>query len=372
MLSPTVTRWSTLVLAVIATFVALRAAENVFAPLLLAFVVGVVLSPLSDWLERLGAPRILAAVVSMALGLSAIVLLGLLLQPLAFRVVELAPTIWLQFASTVAELQTFLGGIGEVTRDVAAAVGAEGEAAADESMALPTMMDALLLAPSVAGQILIFLGGLFFFLAGRVEVYDYLSRHRVLSERPRDVTRILLAAERRVSRYFLTILLINAGFGVLVAGAMALIGMPWPLTWGIVAFLLNFILYLGPIFMAGCLVVAGSMNYTGLEAFLPALVYTGLNATEGQFVTPSLVGRSLHVNPLLVFLSLVLWLWLWGPLGGFVAIPLLVWLIAVTTGFKGDREAIDRAMETHASELGQRREPRSGARRPEALTAAAE
>ena len=151
-----------------------------------------------------------------------------------------------------------------------------------------------------------------------------------------------------MSRYFLTILLINAAFGVIVAGAMAIVGMPWPMTWGIVAFLLNFILYLGPIFMAGCLVVAGSMTFTGPEAFLPATVYVALNATEGQFVTPSLVGRSLHVNPLLVFLSLVLWLWLWGPLGGFVAIPLLIWLIAVTTGFKGDREAIDEPVETHA------------------------
>ena len=364
MLSPTVTRWSTLVLAVIATFVALRAGEGVFAPLLLAFVIGVVLSPLSDFCERMGAPRILAAVLSMAVGLSLIVVLALLLQPLALRMVDLAPTIWRQFAETVSELQTLLGGLGEVTQDVAAVVAAEGEAAEEEAVSLPTLTDALMLAPAVAGQILIFLGGLFFFLSGRVEVYDYLSRHRVLSERPRDVTRILLAAERRVSRYFLTILVINAAFGVVVAGAMALIGMPWPFTWGAIAFLLNFILYLGPIFMAGCLVVAGSMTFSGLEAFLPAAVYVGLNATEGQFVTPSLVGRSLHVNPLLVFLSLVLWLWLWGPLGGFIAIPLLVWLIAVTTGFKGDREAIDRAIAIHEDELGARREDGRAASAP--------
>lgn len=351
MLSPTVTRWSTLVLAVISTFTVLYVADSVFAPLLLAFVIGVVLSPLSDLCERLGAPRIVAAVVAMAVGLSLIAVVGLLLQPIVLRLVDIAPTIWRQFAQTLAELQALLGGLGAVTQDVAAAMSeGDGGAGAEEGVALPTMTDALLLAPAVGGQILIFLGGLFFFLSGRVEVYDYLSRHRVLSDRPRDVTRILLAAERRVSRYFLTILVINAGFGAVVAGAMALIGMPWPVTWGIAAFLLNFILYLGPIFMAGCLVVAGSMTFTGLEAFLPAVVYVGLNATEGQFVTPQLVGRSLHVNPLLVFLSLVVWLWLWGPLGGFVAIPFLVWMIAVTTGFKGDREAIERTMEVHRAE----------------------
>ena len=347
MLSPAVTRWSTLVLAVLATFLALHVGQGVFAPLMLAFVIGIVLSPLSDFCERLGAPRIVATVVSMALGLSVIVVVAFLLQPLVLRVVELAPAIWRRFAETLSQLQALLTGLGAVTQD-AAAVVVEGSAEeGEEGVTLPTLTDALLLAPAVAGQILIFLGGLFFFLAGRVEVYDYLSRHRVLSERPRDVARILLAAERRVSRYFLTILVINAAFGVVVAGAMAAIGMPGPLTWGIVAFLLNFILYLGPIVVAGCLVVAGSLNFTGLEAFLPAAVYVGLNALEGQFVTPSLVGRSLRVNPLLVFLSLVFWLWLWGPLGGFIAIPLLVWLIAVTTGFKGDREAIDRTIAVH-------------------------
>ena len=347
LLTPAVTRWSTLVLAVIATFVVLDAADNVFAPLVLAFVIGVVLSPMSDLCERLGAPRIVAAVISMAVGLSVIAVVGLLLQPIVLRIVDLAPTIWRRFAETISELQILLSGLDAVTKDVAQAVSEGGPSAAEEGVTLPTLTDALLLAPTVAGQILIFLGGLFFFLSGRVEVYDYLSRHRVLSKRPRDVTRILLAAERRVSRYFLTILVINAGFGAIIAGAMALIGMPWPMTWGIVAFLLNFILYLGPIFMAGCLAVAGSLTFGGLEAFLPAVVYVGLNAVEGQFVTPQLVGRSLHVNPLLVFLSLVLWLWLWGPLGGFVAIPLLVWLIAVTTGFRGDGEAIERTMEVH-------------------------
>ena len=358
MLSPTVTRWSTLVLAVFATFVALRMGEGVFAPLILAFVIGVVLSPLSDFCERMGAPRIVATVVSMAVGLSVIVVVALLLQPLVLRVLDLAPAIWRQFAATLSQLQVFLSGLGEVTQDMAAAVSVEAPGEGEEAMALPTLTDALLLAPTVAGQILIFVGGLFFFLSGRVEVYDYLSRHRVLSERPRDVTRILLAAERRVSRYFLTILVINAAFGIVVAGAMAIIGMPWPLTWGIVAFLMNFILYLGPIVVAGCLVVAGSLEFTGLEVFLPAAVYVGLNATEGQFVTPSLVGRSLHVNPLLVFLSLVIWLWLWGPLGGFVAIPLLVWLIAVTTGFKGDRESIDRTIAVHEAELSAAAEAR--------------
>jgi predicted PurR-regulated permease PerM len=58
-----------------------------------------------------------------------------------------------------------------------------------------------------------------------------------------------------------------------------------------------------------------------------------MNAIEAQFVTPTLVGKSLSVNPLLVFVSLVFWLWLWGPIGGIIAIPLLIWTLTVVQGF---------------------------------------
>ena len=59
-------------------------------------------------------------------------------------------------------------------------------------------------------------------------------------------------------------------------------------------------------------------------------VYVVMNMIEGQFVTPALVGRTMDVNPLLVFLSLVVWLWKWGPVGGIIAIPLFVWILAIT------------------------------------------
>ncbi len=349
---PGVVRWSLVILAACAAFAALRFGQSVFAPLLLALVIGVVLSPLSDWLAGLGLPRVAAALASLAVALAAMVGIAALAEPLMWRVVDRLPVIWRRLGEVVTELQRVLGGIAT---GPATAFGPEGgEDTADAvSDALPSLTDALFLAPAVAAQLLIFVGALFFFLLSRVEVYDYLSRHRVLSSRPRDVSRILLAAERRVSRYFLTITVINAAFGTIVAGAMWLAGMPSPLLWGTVAFLANFILYLGPACVAVMLLIAGSMTFSGLQALVPALLYVGLNATEGQFVTPALVGRQLRVSPLLVFLSLVFWLWLWGPIGGFVAIPLLVWGIAVASPDRQDGRAagVRRALRTHDEEL---------------------
>ena len=353
-----VVRACLVILAVFTVFVALRLAQNVFAPLLLGLVIGVVLAPVSDMLHRLGLPRVGSTVLTIAVGLSAIAVIGLLLEPLIWRVIDQAPLIWAQLRETLRELQTLLGGLEAVTADVAETVGGEDQPEAPgaavpttEGVEIPSIMDAVLFAPTVVAQVLIFIGTLFFFILSRVEVYGYLSRHRVLLERPRDITRTLIAAERRVSRYFFTITVINACFGCLVAGAMWLVGMPMPYTWGLLAFLVNYILYLGPITLACVLLIAGSMTFTGLQAFVPPLVYMTMNATEGQFVTPALVGRTLQVNPLLVFLSLVFFLWLWGPLGGFVAIPLLVWVIAVATGFKGERETVDAVMESHPEAL---------------------
>ena len=341
-------RWSLIVLAACALFTALSFGQAVFAPLLLAFVIGVVLAPVTDRISAVGVPRLAATVLVLAGTLGAITVLGLALEPVVWRLVDRLPQIWLQLRETLIDVRGALGGF-----DLEA--GLAGDAAGEAEDAVPSLTDALFLAPAVAAQVLIFVGALFFFLLSRVEVYDYLSRHRVLSDRPRDVGRILLVAESRVSSYFLTILCINAVFGSIVCLAMWLVGMPSPYVWGLVAFLFNFILYLGPITVAVLLLIAGSMTFTGLQVFVPAAVFVGLNSLEGQFVTPALVGRTLHVSPLLVFLSLVFWLWLWGPLGGFIAIPLLVWIVAVSVPDRADAHAVEGTLRDHEREMGRER-----------------
>ena len=177
---------------------------------------------------------------------------------------------------------------------------------------------------------LIFAGGLYFFLLCRTDVYQWLAKFaRVPTE---TAVRTFREADRLVARYSLTITLINAVFGVAVGVALQLVGMPGAILWAFVAALMNFIMYLGPAIVALALAIAGTITFDGVYSFVPAAVFVGLNVLEGQFITPSLVGHRMRVNPLLVFLSLCLWLWLWGPIGGIVAIPLLVWIIAVTNG----------------------------------------
>src|SRR3546814_318229 len=133
------------------------------------------------------------------------------------------------------------------------------------------------------------------------------------------------ALQVEVSRYLFTITAINIGLGFATAAVMAALGLPDPLLWGVMATLLNFIPYAGPILAAGAILLAAVATFsTPLEVFYPPLAFVVLTALEGNFITPMLLGRRLTLNPVILFASLLLWGWLWGIAGLLLAVPLLV------------------------------------------------
>ena len=119
---------------------------------------------------------------------------------------------------------------------------------------------------------------------------------------------------------------------------MALIGLPGAFVWGVVAALANFILYMGPMMVTAGLLIAGLVTFNGLMVLLPPAIFLGLNMLEAQFVTPTFLGKRIAVNPLLIFISLVVWLWLWGPIGGIIAIPVLVIAMVMLDIFEDDED----------------------------------
>ena len=312
-------------LAIIATLIVMNIAATLFAPIVFAVVMGVVLSPVSDALDRAGLPQGLSAFLTLAATLFLIATILFLLEPVMTTAINQAPLIWFELRETIENARAALRGLEQAGEQMAGALGAAADGTDETgSVAVPSVTDALLYAPSYAARIMIFVGTLYFFLLSRDGVY------RWIESSPLWLTAAdMHAAEKQVAKYFLTITMINAAFGVLVSVMLAAFGMPYAVVWGFLATLANFILYLGPPAFAVCLAVAGVVAFDGPISFVPAMVFLGMNMIEGQFVTPSLVGRSMDVNPLLVFLSLVFWLWMWGPVGGIIAIPLLVWMIAL-------------------------------------------
>jgi predicted PurR-regulated permease PerM len=106
---------------------------------------------------------------------------------------------------------------------------------------------------------------------------------------------------------------------------MLLLGMPNPVLWGVVAAILNFMPYFGPLTVFSVLVLAGLLSFESVgQALLPAAVYACVHAVESNLVTPSILGRRLTLNPLIIFLALMFWTWLWGIPGALLSVPLLM------------------------------------------------
>jgi predicted PurR-regulated permease PerM len=130
--------------------------------------------------------------------------------------------------------------------------------------------------------------------------------------------------ETNISAYLVTITLMNALVGVATAAAMYAIGLGDPLLWGAVAFLLNYVLILGPLTMMLLLFVVGLLSFDALWlALLPPAAYIIIHILEGELVTPMLVARRFTLNPVLVIGSLIFWDWMWGIPGALLAVPML-------------------------------------------------
>ena len=175
-------------------------------------------------------------------------------------------------------------------------------------------------------SVVMFFATLFFFVLGRAgfrkqAVNWFASRNARLR-----ALKILNDIEDNLGGYLIVVTAINLGLGIVTAIAAFLMGLPSPLLWGALAFVLNYVPYVGPAIMYVLLFVIGLVTFpTLLGALMPPAVFMGITLIEGQFLTPLIVGRRvLNLHPLAVFLSIAFWAWLWGPVGAFLATPILI------------------------------------------------
>jgi predicted PurR-regulated permease PerM len=140
----------------------------------------------------------------------------------------------------------------------------------------------------------------------------------------KQAVEIARQVQNDISHYLLTITVINALLGILVGGALHLVGMPSPWLWGAMVGIFNFVPFVGP---AVCLAIVTPVSFMSFPewqaALVPPLVVLGLCALEGQFITPAILARRLLLNPVAVFISLMFCGWLWGVVGILISVPLL-------------------------------------------------
>jgi predicted PurR-regulated permease PerM len=149
---------------------------------------------------------------------------------------------------------------------------------------------------------------------------------------------ILQSIEHEMSRYVLTISIINALVGLAFAGALYWLGVPGDeaLLWGTMAAILNYAPYVGPLIGMLVMLLMGFVAFDDLwQSVLPAAIYLGLHTLEGQIVTPIVLGARMALSPLVLILALMVFGWLWGIVGLLLAVPLLVCFKIVLSKVEG-------------------------------------
>jgi len=166
---------------------------------------------------------------------------------------------------------------------------------------------------------------LFFLLASGDLFLRKLIRVLPRLEDKRRAVDIARQVERDISGYLGTVTTINLGLGAAVAICFTLIGVPTPLLWGAMVACTNFVPYLGPAINYGVFAMVGLLTFDTVPRMLaPAGLFLVLNVLEAYLVTPMVLGKRLTLNPVMLFVGLTFWGWLWGIVGAILAVPILV------------------------------------------------
>jgi predicted PurR-regulated permease PerM len=170
----------------------------------------------------------------------------------------------------------------------------------------------------------------FFLLAERAKVRRAVIALPARYSMRLQIGRALRDMRQSVSRYLLTISVINAVLGMAATAAFWATGLPNAPLWGTLVALLNFMPYVGPLIANAIVLAVGLAVFPAPgDAFVPVAALVFLNTMEGQFVTPTVVGKRWRISPLAVFVALTFGGWLWGAIGALVAAPVLIVALAL-------------------------------------------
>jgi predicted PurR-regulated permease PerM len=318
--------------AVIGTFLivligAVYYARTLFLPLILALLLTLTLMPAVRYFSRRGVPPGFSALIfvlvmgGVAFGTSVI-----LANPVAEMIAK-APQIGGQLRDRFSFLQRPIAMVlaaGEQIQRIA-----EPAAEADTQKVVVAQPGIFGWAAETLTGIGTTLGAtlllsLFLLSSGDLFLQKLVRAISTLRDKKRSL-RIVHDVEFEVSRYLVTITGINICLGFLVGTAMALLGMPNPVVWGVAATLLNYIPFIGAIVGITLAAAVALITFPELPpALLPPLAYLGFHLLESWIVTPLTLGRRLELNAVAILVALAFGSWMWGIVGALIAVPLLV------------------------------------------------
>ena len=321
------------IVAICCLVAVMRAAHSALVPLALALLVAFVLSGIVEWCCRRGIPRGISASVLLIVLAAALGGIAELTWAPAQHWMQDAPRVLQTIERKVRPAQSLLRRLDYIAKRATALANNDGPASAAGAAAAAQSSPTVLVTPlevfTATGWMLLgFVTVMAFALLLLVIGPPALARMTVAlaaNLRAVYVLELIDAIRLDVGRYYGTMLLINIGFGTVVAGVMRLLGMPNPVLWGAIAGVLNFIPFLGSATTFTIVTVVALVTFNTIT---PVLLVSGsyllLAAIEGHVIEPVFLGRSLDLSPLVVLTALWLGGWLWGIPGMVLALPVVV------------------------------------------------
>ena len=319
-------------------------AKSLLIPLFFSALVALLLSPLVRVARRFFIPPSLSAAALMLLLVTPFTLLGLELAEPAQRWMQSLPKIAAEVTQEIEEISDSLKQGAALTAPEPAKENTsffswfddeeepepkpnDGNTMTDRlkqsgiELGLTILSNAPLLLAQIFGCLIL----IFFLLVFGPNLFNVFIRDFPIVTNKRRALVLVNHIQRELSAYIITISMINGLLGVATAIAFTFLGVQDAILWGALVALLNFVPYLGGLISCSILLVAGLVQF-GLvsAALLPAFVFLGINIFESQLATPTVLGRSLRLNPVIIILWLSITGWLWGIVGVLIAVPILM------------------------------------------------
>jgi len=316
-------------LLLLAVLASAYVARTLLFPIIMAVVLALLLRPGVTALQRLGIGESVGAALVLALALTAVSVLATNLYEPAVRWVEMGPKEIRRLETKLRDLARPVQAVRGATDKVAELANSTAPAAGKKPAVVverPSLAEAVgSTAQWAVGSVVATLMLLYFLLASGdlflrklIRVIPGL-RDRILA------VEISRSIQTEIGHYFAATTLINVALGVATTLAMMALGLPSPALIGTTAALLNFVPYVGAaLTLLGIFVIAALSFDSAIQILLPMIAFLALTTLEGQLVTPIVLGRRLALNPVAVFIWVLLWGWLWGVPGLLVAVPMLV------------------------------------------------
>ena len=306
------------VIAVIMLGAVLKIASAILLPLIIAIFLSFILAPLVNLLDKLHIPRILALVMVLLVLFGAMFLVYLFLQASVNSFIQEYPKYAARYMEISSQIEAMVMERFDISFDFSTDINWQGRLRSY----LVSFSSSLLNFISSLVLIIIFL----IFLLLEKPLLKYKLARAFNEETGRRIGRILEHINEQVGRYINLKFFISLATGIVVWLFLSIIGLDFPIVWGVLAFLLNFIPSIGSFVLIVITITMGVVQFYPDMGKIAAVSISMIatQVTIGNFIDPRLQGRRLNISPLLILFSLIFWGWIWGVMGMFLSVPITV------------------------------------------------